>query len=118
MLDRELGVDVDDSDQGVDDGFAEGVIRAGCFTDKTSVGNYEKHTTVPAAYIAGVCDAYDINPSYILWGEPPKERRAPASAERALEIIRHVSKATGEESLDQLLKIIQAMEAADESPDP
>jgi hypothetical protein len=95
-------------------GFADGVSRTGYEVSQASVSGYENETTIPAEYLAAVCTAYDINPAYLLWGELPEQRQAPAHLERVLEIIRDDVSVTDEEEIARLRKVIQAMKQEDD----
>jgi hypothetical protein len=95
-------------------GFADGVSRTGYEVSQASVSGYENETTIPAEYLAAVCTAYDINPAYLLWGELPEQRQAPAHMERVLEIIRDDVSVTDEEEIARLRKVIQAMKQEDD----
>lgn len=75
-------------------GFAAGLGEVGLSVSHTSVVEYEKGTTVPVTYLAAVCEAYDINPAYLIWGEPPKQRQPPTLAAKKLQAVREVLDAT------------------------
>ena len=94
-------------------GFAAGVSKVGSNVSHTSVTDYEGGTPVPADYLSGVCVAYDINPAWLFWGEPPRERRTPAHAERVLEIVRDLTGTTDEEEIAYIQKVIQEMRKDD-----
>lgn len=75
-------------------GFALGISDVGYEVSQASISGYENGTTIPAEYVAAVCEAYDINPTYLIWGEAPKERQEPDEAARKLAALRGLIDAT------------------------
>lgn len=88
--------------------FAERITQAGYAVSYGSVSAYEREDgteKVPADYVAAVCDAFNINPSWLLLGTGPRERvqdgadpfRAGAAfaVEKMMTAIREIVEATG-----------------------
>ena len=91
-------------------GFAAGLSEVGLNVSHTSVMEYEKGTTVPVPYLAAVCEAYDINPAYLIWGEPPERREPPTLAAKKLRAVREVLDATESD----LIRVVRQIPARDE----
>lgn len=89
--------------------FAERITQAGYAVSYGAVSAYEREDgteKVPADYVAAVCDAFNINPSWLLLGIGPRERttqdgadpfRAGAAfaVEKMMTAIREIVEATG-----------------------
>ena len=89
--------------------FAERITQAGYAVSYGSVSAYEREDgteKVPADYVAAVCDAFNINPSWLLLGIGPRERTtqdgadpfvagAAFAVEKMMTAIREIVEATG-----------------------
>lgn len=65
--------------------FAKAVeSRTGYSVSHSSVGQYETGTTVPSTYSAAVCDAFGVNPRWLLKGEGIRHQASPSQMEAAL----------------------------------
>lgn len=71
--------------------FAKEVeARTGYTVSHSSVGQYETGTTVPSAYSAAICRAFEVNPRWLLQGEGLRSQASPPAMERALARIAEV----------------------------
>lgn len=88
-------------------GFARGISKVGYEVSQASISGYENGTTIPAQYVAAVCEAYDINPTYLIWGEPPKQRQQPDEAAKKLAALRGLIDATENDWIEVVRPLLE-----------